>query len=170
MARQTLGLRCGRLFRRNEGQEKDLLPWSPVGGKKGIAREKRDMQEKKRLKYEKPVSIDMGRVAPILGDTCSVGNGAADCPAGMNNAVVAVCSPAGSDADNDCRTGSSAGTFCWPTGTSAQVYCLAGSGYGVSTRSFSPDIQSDSLGGAGTLGGDSGTITPETSPTDTPLN
>jgi len=84
----------------------------------------------KRLKYEKPVSIDMGRVAPILGDTCSVGNGAADCPAGMNNAVVAVCNPSGSSADNDCRTGSSAGTFCWPTGSNAGVYCLAGSGFG----------------------------------------
>lgn len=104
------------------------------------------MPEKARLKYEKPVSIDMGRVAPILGDTCSVGNGAADCPAGMNNAVVAVCSSAGSSADNDCRTGSSAGTFCWPTGSNAQVYCLAGSGYGTSLRSPS-GMDSDSIGG-----------------------
>ena len=104
------------------------------------------MQDKPRLKYEKPVSIDMGRVAPILGDTCSVGNGAADCPAGMNNAVVAVCSPAGSGADNDCRTGSGAGTFCWPTGSSAKIYCLAGSGYG-SAQPASFEIQSDSIGG-----------------------
>lgn len=93
------------------------------------------MPEKKRLKYEKPMSIDLGRVAPILGDTCSVGNGAADCPAGMNNATVAVCSPAGSGADNDCRTGSNAGTFCWPTGSGALVYCLAGSGFGSQMRS-----------------------------------
>ena len=73
------------------------------------------MPDKKRLKYEKPVSIDMGRVAPILGDTCSVGNGAADCPAGMNNAVVPICNPAGAGADNDCRTGSSACFIdgCW---------------------------------------------------------
>ncbi len=104
------------------------------------------MQDKPRLKYEKPVSIDMGRVAPILGDTCSVGNGAADCPAGMNNAVVAVCSSAGSGADNDCRTGSGAGTFCWPTGSSAKIYCLAGSGYG-SAQPASFEIQSDSIGG-----------------------
>ena len=94
------------------------------------------MPEKQRPQYEKPVSIDMGRVAPILGDTCSVGDGAADCPAGMNNATVAVCSPAGSGADNDCRTGSSAGTFCWPTGSGALVYCLAGSGFGVAARSY----------------------------------
>ena len=107
-------------------------------------REERAMQEKKRLKYEKPVSIDMGRVAPILGDTCSVGDGAADCPAGMNNSSVPVCNPSGASADNDCRTGSGAGTFCWPTGFSAKVFCLAGSGYGVSTRSYSTEIQPDS--------------------------
>ena len=89
------------------------------------------MQDKPRLKYEKPVSIDMGRVAPILGDTCSVGDGATDCPSGMNNASVPVCNPSGLSADNDCRTGSNAGTFCWPQGSSAQVYCLAGSGYGA---------------------------------------
>lgn len=94
------------------------------------------MSDKPRLKYEKPVSIDLGRVAPILGDTCSIGNGAADCPAGMNNATVAVCSPAGTGADNDCRTGSSAGTFCWPTGSGAAVYCLAGSGFGAEMRSM----------------------------------
>jgi len=95
------------------------------------------MPDKPRLKYEKPVSIDMGRVAPILGDTCSVGNGAADCPAGMNNAAVPVCSPSGSSADNDCRTGASAGTFCWPSGSSARVYCLAGSGYGGASAGIS---------------------------------
>ncbi len=88
------------------------------------------MPDNARLKYEKPVSIDMGRVAPILGDTCSVGDGATDCPSGMNNAVVAVCDPSGSGADNDCRTGANAGTFCWPTGSGALVYCLAGSGFG----------------------------------------
>ena len=118
------------------------------------------MPNKPRLKYEKPVSIDMGRVAPILGDTCSVGNGAADCPAGMNNAVVAVCTPAGSGADNDCRTGSSAGTFCWPTGSSAQVYCLAGSGFGTSAPS-SYETPSDSMGGG--VGDSNGETTPYSS-------
>lgn len=109
------------------------------------------MPDKKRLKYEKPISIDMGRVAPILGDTCSVGNGAADCPSGMNNAIVAVCSPSGSTADNDCRTGANAGTFCWPTGSNAQVYCLAGSAFGSSRAApASYDVPSGSIGeGAG---------------------
>ena len=106
------------------------------------------MPDKKRLTYEKPISIDMGRVAPILGDTCSVGNGAADCPAGMNNATVAICE-SGLSADNDCRTGSSAGTFCWPTGSNAHVYCFAGSGFG-SAAPASSEIQSDSLEGGGT--------------------
>ncbi len=106
------------------------------------------MTDKKQMKYEKPVSIDMGRVAPILGDTCSIGDGAADCPAGMNNAIVAVCSPAGTGADNDCRTGSGAGTFCWPTGSNAQVYCLAGSGFGSSPEPSGLTIQSDSIDAA----------------------
>lgn len=108
----------------------------------------------KRLKYEKPVSIDLGRVAPILGDTCSVGNGAADCPAGMNNAMVAVCDPSGSGADNDCRVGSSAGTFCWPTGSGAAVYCLAGSGFGsVQSSGYESDSPSTLGGGLESLGG-----------------
>ena len=104
------------------------------------------MSEKPRLRYEKPVSIDLGRVAPILGDTCSLGNGAADCPAGMNNAMVAICQPSGAGADNDCRSGSSAGTFCWPTGSGAAVYCLMGSGHGKAAPS-SYDGGLDSLGG-----------------------
>ena len=126
------------------------------------------MPEQKRLKYEKPMSIDLGRVAPILGDTCSVGNGAADCPAGMNNATVAVCSQAGSGADNDCRTGSSAGTFCWPTGSGALVHCLAGSGFGVATRSMPEPTGADS-GSAdsyptGVAGSDPYSTLPDSSP------
>jgi hypothetical protein len=76
-------------------------------------------------------------VATILGDTLQRRHiGAADCPAGMNNASVPICQPAGASADNDCRTGSSAGTFCWPPGTGAFVYCIAGSGYGASSLSM----------------------------------
>ena len=104
------------------------------------------MPGKDRLKYEKPVSIDMGRVAPILGDTCSVGNGAADCPAGMNNAMVLVCQLAGAGADNDCRTGSNAGTFCWPTGSGALVYCLTGSSPAGAARSYPATTTPESLG------------------------
>ena len=125
------------------------------------------MSDKPRLKYEKPVSIDMGRVAPILGDTCSVGQGAADCPAGMNNAMVAVCESSGSGADNDCRTGSSAGTFCWPTGSNAQVYCFAGSGFGSRAVPASYETPSDSIG-EGVGAASPAVDEPDTSGTDKP--
>lgn len=122
----------------------------------------------KRLKYEKPMSIDLGRVAPILGDTCSVGNGAADCPAGMNNAMVPVCDPSGSGADNNCQVGSSAGTFCWPTGSGAAIWCLDGSGFdSVQSSGYDSDVPStlggglDSLdGGTDSLGGTESTSLP----------
>ena len=104
------------------------------------------MSDKPRLKYEKPVSIDMGRVAPILGDTCSVGDGATDCPAGMNNDMVPICQPNGASAANDCRTGSSAGTFCWPVGSSAKVYCQAGSGFGVAAAGVDGEYPAPSEG------------------------
>ena len=93
------------------------------------------MPKPQRLKYEKPVSIDMGRVAPILGETCSLGNGASDCPQGYNNGMIPVCNPSGSGADNDCRVGSGAGTFCWPLGTGPKVLCYNGSGFGSAAAS-----------------------------------
>ena len=36
------------------------------------------MNGKERLKYERPASIDLGRVAPVLGNVCSFGQGATD--------------------------------------------------------------------------------------------
>jgi hypothetical protein len=74
-----------------------------------------------KIKYEKPVCIDAGKVAPILGANCSTGasagvclntgNGATgDCSVGYNNSVV----PA-------CQTGGAA-KYCDPTGNSA-TYC-----------------------------------------------
>lgn len=112
------------------------------------------MSEKPRLRYEKPVSIDLGRVAPILGDTCSIGNGAADCPAGMNNAMVAICQPYGASADNDCRNGSGAGTFCWLAGAGAAVFCLRGDGHGGTKTYGVGDATPPSYGGGlDSLGG-----------------
>jgi hypothetical protein len=86
----------------------------------------------------------------------------------MNNAMVAVCDPSGSGADNDCRVGSSAGTFCWPNGSGAAVYCLAGSGFGsVQSTGYDSDVPStlggglDSLdGGTDSLGGTEPTSLP----------
>lgn len=77
------------------------------------------------LKYEKPVSIDLGRVAPILGDTCSLGQGAADCMHGANNAMQTICGN-GAHADNTCQMGAQASTFCYPHGAGAAVACLTG--------------------------------------------
>lgn len=87
------------------------------------------MNEKKRLKYEKPVSIDMGRVAPILGLRCSSGGIATDgCAPGAEPQTVSACNPTGSGAVNNCQTGGSAGGFCLGQGSSAGVGCYAGDG------------------------------------------
>ncbi len=86
------------------------------------------MNVKKNRKYEKPVSIDMGRVAPVLGDRCSNGNAATDCGLGFNNSSVPICQPTGAAATDQCKTGFSANPFCnagdhaiggcYPTGSS----------------------------------------------------
>ncbi len=78
------------------------------------------MSEKPKLKYEKPVSIDMGRVAPVLGDSCSFGEGAEpcvnggdavnDCSAGYGNAMIRICQIGDKDS-NLCDTGLSAGGY-----------------------------------------------------------
>lgn len=49
--------------------------------------------------YAKPSSVDLGKVAPVLGETCSYGNGADTfCRTGNGNS-------------NACGTGLSAGGF-----------------------------------------------------------
>jgi len=73
------------------------------------------MADKPRLKYEKPVSIDMGRVAPILGDRCSVGAGAADCSVGSDNTNVP-----------SCNVGGTANRYCDAHGLSAGLTCAVG--------------------------------------------
>ena len=80
------------------------------------------MSEKPKLKYEKPVSIDMGRVAPVLGDVCSVGTGAADCPQGNNNTSIPTCFPSGGSA-SQCETGATTSGHCLP-GTLAGGWCF----------------------------------------------
>ncbi len=87
------------------------------------------MSDKPKLKYEKPVSIDMGRVAPVLGNRCSHGDGASECVTGTNNTYVAACNPYGTNADVECFEGSSAGRWCYPGG-SAGIGCFSGSSAG----------------------------------------
>lgn len=85
------------------------------------------MADKPKLKYEKPVSIDMGRVSPVLGDTCSSGTGASDCSVGFDNTVVPACKVGGGASDT-CQNGNSAATFCYPQGAGAGMGCYAGDG------------------------------------------
>jgi hypothetical protein len=77
-----------------------------------------NMSEKPRLKYEKPVSIDLGRVAPVLGDRCSVGNGASDCSVGFNNSSVPSCS-----------VGGGASLLCMNGLGASGAACYSGSGF-----------------------------------------
>ena len=87
------------------------------------------MADKKLLDYEKPLSIDAGKVASVLGAVCSTGNGATDgCIDGVNPDTVFTCEATGSTADNDCNSnGTSAGSNCLSTGGTATVACVAGS-------------------------------------------
>ena len=73
------------------------------------------MADKPRLKYEKPISIDMGRVSPVLGDRCSIGSGASDCSYGVDNSQL-----------TGCQAGSVAKQFCWSGGTAGGLACLTG--------------------------------------------
>jgi hypothetical protein len=86
------------------------------------------MSDKPRLKYERPVSIDMGRVAPVLGANCSLGLGASgychdggsagsgDCSIGYGNSVVPSCNIGGGH------------VYCDALGSNASVACHVGSG------------------------------------------
>ncbi len=82
------------------------------------------MGDKPKLKYEKPVSIDMGRVSPVLGQVCSTGTGASDCSPGFNNTYIPSCGPIGLGATNWCQTGEAAQSTC-QTGNAA-LACLPG--------------------------------------------
>lgn len=67
------------------------------------------MVQKKKIKYEKPQSMEIGKAASVLGASCSTGVGAADgCPDGENPQSVYVCE-GGSVADSYCANGGDAG-------------------------------------------------------------
>jgi len=89
-----------------------------------------NMADKPKLKYEKPVSLDLGRIAPVLGDRCSDGSGAEDCGFGFENTSIPACGPTGAGATNWCQTGSSAVNTCYTTGSSAGAGCQPGSSAG----------------------------------------
>ena len=63
----------------------------------------------KKIKYEKPVSLDAGEVAAIQGAFCGHGSNASDgCTSGFDPSLQTVCLPTGSSASNDCQSGGSA--------------------------------------------------------------
>ena len=69
----------------------------------------------KKLKYEKPQSVDIGKAASVLGETCSGnGVGAVDgCKSVGNDAgVVPECRPDGGTATGPCYAGGTAGYSC----------------------------------------------------------
>ncbi len=81
----------------------------------------------KKLKYEKPVALDMGAVSPVHGLDCTSGQSAGsgcttgyvatgDCPVGNNPNVAPVCFP-GNVADYSCSNG----------GTNSKGNCEIGS-------------------------------------------
>lgn len=73
------------------------------------------------------MSLDMGRVAPVLGARCSFGSQASDgCIEGFDPNVQTVCQPNGAGATNNCEFGSSANKTCG-TGESPSWGCYSGS-------------------------------------------
>jgi len=87
------------------------------------------MGKEKRFSYEKPISLDAGKVASVLGANCSNGDSATDeCISGDNPDIVYVCDATGATADNDCNSnGNSAGSNCLSTGGTAAYVCDSGS-------------------------------------------
>lgn len=92
----------------------------------------------KKLKYEKPISVDAGKVAAVMGLRCSQGSSADEncatgigaqpgCTSGQDPNFQSVCSPTGSNASNNCQAGDSAALLCYP-GSAAVVFCSVGSG------------------------------------------
>ena len=78
------------------------------------------MSQKKKIKYEKPQTIDLGKAASVLGATCSVGTNASDgCNGGNDPAIIPYC-PGGNVASAN----------CYPTGGTASQSCYTGSNPG----------------------------------------
>ncbi len=88
------------------------------------------MTSKKKIKYEKPTSVDIGAIAPVLGTVCSNGSGASGgCGIGDNPDVEPFCQSTGNNADGNCETnGNIAGKACYSTGGTAGWGCTNPSG------------------------------------------
>ena len=98
------------------------------------------MAENKKYIYEKPVSLNAGKIASVLGANCSVGDNASDlcrngegadlgCGTGNNPDVEPFCEATGATADGNCeQNGNTAGKTCYSNGGSAGWGCISDSG------------------------------------------
>jgi hypothetical protein len=86
------------------------------------------MEISKKMKYEKPVSIDAGSVAPVFGARCSDGNSAdiGTCSNGFNDNLQPLCHPTGLNATGNCEIGNGAVKACG-TGNTPGWGCYSGS-------------------------------------------
>ncbi len=79
--------------------------------------------------YEKPMSVDAGKIASVLGAMCSTGYGAGqgECVSGVDPNMVPACTATGANATNNCENnGESAQQNCNAEGQTASVACQAG--------------------------------------------
>ena len=84
------------------------------------------MEKKNKHIYEKPVSVDAGKVASVLGAVCSDGGVASDgCVEGNDPHVAPVCQP-GLTATFNCGTGTTNTTGSCTPGGDANGACDAG--------------------------------------------
>jgi hypothetical protein len=87
------------------------------------------MDERKKIKYEKPVSIDAGSVASVYGARCSDGHSAdiGTCSAGFDDNLQPLCRPVGQGSTGNCQNGNNAQITCL-SGSAPQYGCYAGTG------------------------------------------
>lgn len=85
----------------------------------------------KKIKYEKPKSLDIGKVASVLGDVCSSGGaptGPPGCGWGNDPEMIAYC-PSGAQASSNCLShGGTAAQFC-SVGDAPGIACFAGGSF-----------------------------------------
>lgn len=84
-----------------------------------------------KIKYEKPISLDAGRIDPVKGD-CISGTSAAGtvCSGGFDVDNEPLCSPDGLNATNNCKLGHYAGNGCEAGEDPTWPWCNAGTGVG----------------------------------------
>lgn len=82
-----------------------------------------------KIKYEKPISLNAGEVASVLGEYCIGGQNASDgCGFGHDPSTIGYC-PNGDTATTNCWThGTAALQGCW-VGDAAGLGCNQGNSY-----------------------------------------